>query len=159
MPETQFTTTEEWRPVVGYEGLYEISSRGRVRSFPRKGNYYRGRILKFGIGRGYLQVRLCRDGKLGSNKIHTLVAAAFIGPRPNATAEIRHLDGNKGNNNPANLKYGTKSENSQDRLRHGRHYQANKTHCVRGHPYNVANTRIRTTKAGGKWRVCLACWG
>lgn len=63
---------------------------------------------------GYLYVRL----RAKDRAIHRIVAATFLGPRPPGM-EVRHLDGNKRNNAPANLAYGTRSENIQDRARHG----------------------------------------
>jgi hypothetical protein len=67
---------------------------------------------------GYRQVGLSRDGKRHCRKVHRLVAERFIGPRP-AGMQIRHLDGTRTNNTPANLSYGTAIENQADRIVHG----------------------------------------
>jgi hypothetical protein len=125
-------THETWKPVVGYEGLYEVSDRGRVRTVPR--------ILKPGtLNHGHLHVNLWINRKGKTRTVHRLVAAAFIGPCPDGQ-EVRHLDGNPTNNAVENLKYGTRSENLLDRVRHGTHNNASKTHCKNGHEFTPENT-------------------
>jgi hypothetical protein len=84
--------------------------------------------------------------------VHPLVAAAFIGPRPDGM-EIRHLDGERFNNAAVNLCYGTPSENARDRVNHGRDAQARKTTCIRGHAYDDQNTYVAPTG----WRQCRPC--
>lgn len=114
--------TEEWRPVVGYEGQYEVSSIGRVRSLDRKakirGGAYRvvkGQALKpQKHSAGYRTVNL---GRRNQKLIHELVAAAFIGPKPEGS-EIRHLNGDPTDNAVNNLAYGTRSENMRDVARY-----------------------------------------
>lgn len=99
---------EEWKPVVGYEGLYEVSSYGRVRSLDRyvkgKGKSYwlrKGRVLSPGIkDDGYLVVRL--QGRMFY--IHRLVAQAFISSIDNLP-EVNHLDEDKTNNRVENLEW------------------------------------------------------
>lgn len=105
--------TEQWRPVVGWEGLYEVSSEGRVRSFRRGAN---GRILRPGIAsHGYPTVAL---GRGNTQSVHVLVAAAFIGPCPEGQ-EVRHRDGKRSNPKAENLRYGTRSQNINDAIRSG----------------------------------------
>lgn len=142
---------EQWRPVVGYEGLYEVSDLGRVRSLPRYGTI--GKLLKPGTAKrgGYLYVNLCRDGRPLNRTIHVLVAEAFLGPRPEGF-DVRHLDGNRLNCARANLAYGTRSENNLDAVRHGTHNKASKTCCPKGHPYDKANTRVYAGR-----RFCRTC--
>jgi hypothetical protein len=84
--------------------------------------------------------------------VHQAVAAAFLGARPDGLV-VRHLDGNPSNNSLMNLRYGTSAENAYDRIAHGRHAQANKTHCSRGHEFNEQNTH--RPASGG--RVCRTC--
>lgn len=109
---------EEWRPIPGYEGRYEVSSEGRVRSWARKDGPH---LRRPSTGdQRYHSVTLCRDGRHEQRAIHTLVALVFIGPRPEGM-EVRHLDGNSHNNRAANLTYGTHAENMLDQRRHGTH--------------------------------------
>ena len=95
------------------------------------------------------------EGREEQHSIYVLVALAFHGPRPVGPAgkEVRHLDGNKSNNRPENLAYGTRRENALDIVRHGQHREASKTECVNGHPFDEANTYMR--KDGS--RSCRAC--
>lgn len=148
-------TAETWRPFLGYEGFYEVSSIGRARSLTRmtRGGVRRGRVLSAipGIG-GYLLVRPSVNGQAKTRPIHQLVCEAWYGPRPEG-AVVRHLDGNRQNNTPGNLKWGTPAENSEDMLLHGTNWCANKTHCPAGHPYEGDNLAL---DADGN-RKCRAC--
>lgn len=129
------TASESWLPVPGYEGHYEVSDLGRVKSHKRSSP----RILKPGISTGgYPLVTLCLNGR-ATWLVHRLVMRAFVGAQPQGM-ETRHLDGNPTNNALSNLAYGSGSENQQDRLRHGTNHWALKTHCPRGHPYDQENT-------------------
>lgn len=148
---------ERWLPAVAWEGLYEVSDLGRVRSLTRwtPAGTRKGRLLKTNISpSGYPQLGFRRDGKSRTQAVHRLVAAAFLGPRPEGQ-EVRHLDGNKINNRLDNLAYGTPSENSLDSIRHGTHPSASKTHCKRGHLFDEENTIIRPGN-GRKCRMCEA---
>lgn len=128
---------ERWVPVRGYEGLYEVSDLGRVRSLPRPGT--RGVVLRPDVGGpGYPAVRLFRQGKKTHLNVHSLVAVAFLGPRP-AGGECRHLNGDQTDNRLVNLQWGTSAENSQDMMRHGR-TNARIEECPQGHAYDLENT-------------------
>lgn len=116
---------EQWRPIPGFDG-YEVSSLGRVRSYRRHGG--RGREL-LGTPRakkvhaastGYLSVTLQKpDGnRCGKYTVHTLVALAFLGPRPEGM-QVAHADGNRLNARLDNLRYATADENAEDKRRHG----------------------------------------
>src|ERR1022692_1435720 len=143
--------TERWLPVVGYEGLYDVSDLGRVRSLPRRN--CRGTVLRPTLTKlGYLRVEPCADGSGRKVMVHVLVAAAFHGPCPPGL-EVRHLDGNSQNNAASNLAYGTASENCLDMVQHGTHHKARVTHCPAKHEYKPANTYI--TPAGTRW--CKEC--
>jgi DNA-binding transcriptional LysR family regulator len=108
--------TERWLPVVRYEGLYEVSDWGRVRSLPR--NTTRGKILKPGLVNGYPHVILCQDGHRHGFFVHTLVLEAFVGLCP-AGQECRHGPGGKQDARLINLCWGTREENYADRFRDG----------------------------------------
>ena len=101
---------EKWLPVAGYEGLYEVSNCGRVRSLGRP--RHPGKVLSpFPKANNYLCVSLLKDKKREQAYIAHLVAAAFIGPRPGGLT-IDHKDGDKKNNCAWNLRYITQWENS-----------------------------------------------
>ena len=109
---------EHWLPVVGYEGLYEVSDLGRVKSLPRSGTP--GGILKPSINTGhpYLKVGLTRDCMTRSPKVHILVARAFLGPCREGF-EVCHGPGGPQDNRLANLSYGTHVKNMADQRRDG----------------------------------------
>jgi len=106
----QLDSDEKWLPVPGYEGVYEVSSHGRVKRVKKGRATFPGRILKGGSRDGYKYVLLCLNGKVSNVKIHPLVAAVFIGKRPN-NMEINHIDLNRSNNRADNLEYLTHKEN------------------------------------------------
>lgn len=114
-----------WLPVEVAPG-YEVSNAGEVRSVnrvvPEIGTsrvcFRNGKILKPWIDtRGYLSVQLQVDRKTKTFSVHRLVTAAFHGPSNGL--HVRHLDGNKLNNTPENLRWGTPQENADDKVRHG----------------------------------------
>jgi len=117
---------EKWAWVVGHEGRYDVSSLGRVRtyykSFGRNGRRlvdYPVDFLWPNIGpQGYGRIGI-HVGTSSSVSLHSLVLAAFVGPRPNG-AEILHGDGDPSNNELVNLRYGTQEENTKDWVRHAR---------------------------------------
>jgi hypothetical protein len=131
---------ERWLAVPGFEGFYEVSSHGRVRSCERSNTHFNKRVgvmtrcrraqIKSPSGgpNGYLSVRLYRDGRAHAFSVHALVCRAFLGERPSGQ-EVRHLDGERHNNRLDNLAYGTKAENAADRRAHGRQLSG------RAHPW------------------------
>lgn len=145
--------SEEWRPVVDFVGLYEVSSLGRVRSLPRW--KAPGGIRIPHVDRlGYHNYDLYAGGQREKRKAHRLVAEAFLGPRMTGQV-IRHLDGNPGNNTVQNLVYGTQSENLLDAVRHGRNVQAAQTHCKYGHEFTTENTYLIPPER--RRRECRTC--
>ena len=111
---------ESWKDVKGYEGFYQVSNKGQVKSLERLTEAKPGvlrkvskRILKPGINSsGYYSVVLCRNGKRKSVTVHRIVAEAFI-PKKAKKKDINHIDGNKRNNDSFNLEWCTESENSR----------------------------------------------
>lgn len=118
--------TETWLPVAGYEGLYEVSDLGRVRSLDTRVRTYqgtrarKGRILNFKPRPdGYRTVSLSRDSKVADFLVHRLVAAAFL-PNPTGTREINHVDFDRANNRASNLEWCSTRENRAHSKRAGR---------------------------------------
>lgn len=104
---------EEWRPVVGYEGLYEVSDHGRVKRVAPRRTGDSGNPIKVPTiaPSGYPTVSLYKKGTAQVGiAVHRLVAAAFIGPCP-AGKEVNHRDGDRQKNTPGNIEYVTRSEN------------------------------------------------
>jgi NUMOD4 motif./HNH endonuclease. len=98
---------EKLKDIKGYEGLYQASSIGKIKSLV--GRYSNVEFLKEGVTKaGYKTVSLCKDGRRTSKSVHRLIAETFLG---NSKLDINHKDGNKSNNNIENLEYVTKSEN------------------------------------------------
>lgn len=111
---------EIWKPVVGYEGRYEVSNMGRVYSV-RYRHHPGGRLLKLSpVPSGHLTVNLHAKDMKKTWHVHRLVMNAFVGPKPK-NLETRHLDGNPANNKLTNLEYATRSRNHMDVKWHGGH--------------------------------------
>jgi NUMOD4 motif-containing protein/HNH endonuclease len=159
----EHSAVERWLPVVGYEGFYEVSDQGRVRSVDRlvphdaAGNLRRRRgcILQPATdSRGRKRVHLRRDGVGTRLLVHHLVLTAFVGPRPPGLKGC-HDDGNTATNWLSNLRWDTQSENMLDKGRHGTDPQRNKTQCPRRHLLTMPNL-VRWLYRKGH-RYCLAC--
>jgi hypothetical protein len=133
-----------WKPIPSFEGLYEASYTGKIRSLDRIVVYtkrdgrkverrYKGKVLTPGLNtRGYEIVTLCdRNNKHHTRPVHRLVLETFDRLRAE-NEECRHLDGNIRNNSRSNLRWGTPAENTADKIAHGT--------CVRGS--RVGNSRL-----------------
>lgn len=152
----------EWVPIPGWEGYYEISAGGAIRSVARTtvssaGHRYRvrERLLKPWLAtRGYLTVSLTRDSKMTTRPVHRLMAEAFL-PNPGGLPVVRHLDDDKLNNALSNLAWGTQTDNLNDSVRNGTHHDAKKTHCIRGHEFTAENTYSPPSRP--KMRNCKTC--
>jgi hypothetical protein len=169
---------ERWRPVVGYEGLYEVSDTGRVRSLGRVDVLGRPRAPRLLTlqrdGEGYLKAVLTPLGRNGvaavtvQERVNVLVLEAFVGPRPNGHDSC-HENDIPDDNRLANLRWGTRSENHADAARNRRRLTVTNRaarrgtrgdqlagHCVRGHRLIAPNLTNPHPSRGGVAR-CLAC--
>jgi hypothetical protein len=165
-----WTMTEEWRRT-HLSALHEVSSFGRVRSWAVPGFWGRVRSAPVFLNpkpnkEGYRRVNLGRGVR---EFIHTLVATAFLEPRP-AGSEVRHLNGDPTDNRAENLAWGTALENAADRTRHGRmrvgvdHHSAKLTEDdirrIRAsldsisqiaRAFGVARKNVRAIRSGKAW--------
>ena len=143
---------EEWRPVIGYGGLYSVSNYGLVRRDQGFYNSAGPRPVTRYVGRGgYWNVHLWKENKMSTFNLHSLVAGAFIGPRPEGH-QVNHKDGDKLNPRSDNLEYVTPSGNSLHAFTMGLRWAVNKGArkplCYKGHAKRL------TPK--GQW-YCLVC--
>lgn len=154
---------EEWRPVVGYEGLYEVSNLGRVRGLdriiannrPGTTRTWRGRILRQTIrDTGHRTLHLARDGHPRARGVHCLVLEAFVGPCPPGM-EACHNNGIPNDNRLTNLRWDTRLANMLDRITHGTDPNARKLRCDRGHLLRAPN--LARCPQRPRSRHCLAC--
>lgn len=151
------TKKEVWKDVVGYEGLYEISSFGRLKRLKRTTlgksgvEYnYPELIIKGDYDKdGYIRTTMSKDKKKKTKKIHRLVAEAFI-PNPNNHPEVNHLDEIKDNNHVSNLEWTTTKGNANHGTRNER---------ITNHPNQLAKIngwkkRVRVTNLkSGKIKI------
>lgn len=147
---------EEWRPVVGFPD-YRVSSEGRVVSLRKWRGQAGPRLLRtHPNGFGYPVVQLYGCDGTHRNRVarlvHTLVATAFLGPRPEGM-EVCHFDGDPANPRLSNLRYDTPVANARDKVRHGTH-PGQQTHCVYGHEFNDVNTYFHEA---ARHRYCRPC--
>lgn len=150
---------EEWRDIPGYEGYYQASNTGRIRSVDRVvrrcgyGVRLTGVELKQTIRTqdGRHCVNLVKNSQERTRRVHRLVLLAFRGiPAPGLVC--CHNDGDVHNNHLSNLRWDTESSNQYDAVRHGTHPQASKTHCIKGHPLVPGNLYGSERK-----RTCRTC--
>ena len=134
-------TKEIWKDVKNYEGHYQVSNLGRVKSFKLN----RERIMKAGFDtKGYRQVSLSKDGEQKTRKVHQLVAVAFLGHTPcGYKLVVNHIDIDKLNNNVLNLEIVTVRENS------------NKKHIKSSSKF----VGVSWHKASNKWATQIAING
>lgn len=155
--------SEEWRPVVGFEGLYEVSSLGRVRSLPRltamkngRARHTRGGLLAAAIGDRYSSVCLKHEGRSRTVRVHVLVAESFLGPRPEGY-DVCHGNNDGHDNRLANLRYDTHRNNQRQMVADGRHGGKNDRACRNGHLRTEENTRWYHVGDGRRTRCCYDC--
>jgi hypothetical protein len=171
---------EEWRDIENYEGLYQVSNTGRVRSLCRRVvcahlgrvRWYCGRVLSARImGAGYLMVSLSRGGNVRGFYVHRLVCLAFHGA-PQPGQEVDHGDGDRTNAHSYNLRWATSAENAQDKVLHGTHNRGERSpvallswsdvHAIRTKTslthreaaalYGVARETVRHIRANRAWK-------
>ena len=165
-----------WKDVVGYEGYYQVSNLGRVRSLDveiiNKNNFksiHRGRMMKiYNNPKGYSGLTLCKNQRKKFCLVHRLVADAFI-PNPNNLPQINHIDENAHNNKADNLEWCTQSYNNN----YGNHNKKLSETQINNRPWQRAvvcvdtgvcycscrdasrNTGIR---ASGIWKACAGLY-
>lgn len=153
-----------WVTVPGYEGLYEVSSDGRVRSLPRDIVSWKGRwrtdIYEMkqrpGNEYGHASVSLTdAQGRTRKKWVHRLVAIAHI-PNPEGHPYVLHGPAGKANNSVENLRWGTAQQNSDDVKAHGTQpVYVPMTHCRHGHEFTPENTYIAPSRP--RERMCREC--
>lgn len=152
--------TEDWLWVAGFEGLYEVSKFGGIRSVARTVTELSGRVrrwqlklIKANVRRdGYLQVTLSKDGRIYTRRFHTLVAAAFCKNQYGSEC-VNHMDGDKENNRADNLEWTTFSWNNSHALALG----LRKTVCGERHVQAKLSEKqvmeIRSRRSEPRWKV------
>jgi hypothetical protein len=156
--------TEQWRAIPGYEGYYEASSIGRVRSVARSVAAVRGgktviwnlksKNIRPRSKLGYSQVTLSVAAVHRHFRVHRLVLESFVGPCPDGM-EALHANDIRDDNRLENLRWGTRTENLHDMVRNGNHHGAKKTNCKRGHPFVGEN--VKPQSSSGQGRACREC--
>ena len=154
----------EWRPIYGYEGLYEISNHGGVRAIRRQGTD--GRDLKLRLSRrGYFCISLCKNGNYKTHMVHRLVASAFI-RNPCGYPCVNHKDENKVNNNADNLEWCTVQYNNNYGTARTRASVKRYKPCIGTWPngetkkYNSCTLASKDTgiSQGNIWGACNGLW-
>ena len=142
--------TEIWKDVVGYEGLYQVSNLGRVRSLDvvdRLGRLHKGKIrVSKDNGTGYQTLPLKHDGKQKMVTVHRMVAIAFV-DNPYNLPEVNHIDGDKTNNRASNLEWCDRRYNVKHAVKNGLHtyFGQRKVMCVE------LNRVFESVKDAEKW--------
>lgn len=153
--------SEIWKPVVGFEDIYEVSDRGRVRRVAPASGAQPGHVLKPQTGRGgHQRVNLHRDGAAVSGQVHTLVARAFIGERPGRGWYVAHRNGDKADNRAGNLAWRPRATIAPRRKLTPEQARAIRTRYAAGgvtlaelaREYGVSLTAVGQVTAGRTWR-------
>ena len=166
---------EIWLPIAGYEGIYDVSSLGRVRSHYRNGKHSEDRCLKPFMRRRYPCVNLRKHLRAKSIPIHRLVLETFIGKRP-LGMQCGHSNGNCNDARLCNLRWITQVENEHDKRQHGtallgeRHHQAKVTNEQARHiaqsqlptrvlskQYSLSRSQIQRIRNGSYWKEIVQC--
>lgn len=144
---------EIWKDISGYEGIYQVSNMGNVRSLDRldnRGRITHGRELAHKRdGGNYHQVALCKDGKQIYRHIHRLVCEAFL-PNPDNKPTVNHIDENKDNNRLDNLEWATYKENA--------HHGTRMARCYGHRDYRAIGRKIAEGyRRNGRCRKVMQC--
>lgn len=152
---------EIWKDIFGYEGLYQVSNFGNVRSLDRavwcspsatRGSYkmkVKGRALNFSKSvDGYLRVALSKNSKSATTPVHRLVASHFI-PNPGMLDQVNHIDGDKTNNYVDNLEWCTQVENARHAVKHGLFHPHNEREVI-GTDANGNEFRFKSAAEAGR---------
>jgi hypothetical protein len=150
---------EEWRTIPGYEGFYEASSEGRIRSVDRMVDTYshrgarptkqrrKGKVLSQNIGpHGYLLTCLTVHGRSATKRVNVLVCAAFHGSRPDEM-DACHCDGDRLNNRADNMRWDTPFGNAADKIAHGTEARGARNGNAKLRPDQVLAIRASTSSA------------
>ncbi len=145
------TDDEKWLPVTEFVGLYEVSSKGRVRSMRRHGYVLHSNPT---TRSPYLYVKIVVNMKLHNRSVHRLVALAFV-PNPRGVGQVNHIDGDKMNNSAENLEWVTCSENHRHAFNLGlRTIDSAKTFTGKKNSYAVSGFHnVSFDKSRGKWKA------
>lgn len=149
--------SEQWKAVPGYEGLYEVSDQGNIRSLDRlsaDGRRLKGKpVAQASDAGGYRLTWLHKNSKRQMFIVHRLVLSAFVGPCPEGM-EGCHDNGDPADNRLENLRWDTKSANCLQKVDHGTHNLSRLTECKRGHKLSGPNVY---RSPGVNRRGCRAC--
>lgn len=154
-------STLTFRPLPEWEGYYAVTPDGRVFALERSVPGRPGRLInrkqlelkQYVTKSGHSYVALTRQNRKRNLFVHRAVLMAYVGPCPEGL-EACHNDGDPSNNTVGNLRWDTHSANTFDKVRHGRHPMAKKTHCIHGHPFTPENTYHPPGRVG---RYCITC--
>lgn len=166
---------EIWKDIDGFEGYYQVSNLGRVKSLERIriANNGKSETAQFQVKekilaiskqtQGYSQVNLCKDGTQKTHRLNRLVAITFI-PNPENKPEVNHIDGNKDNNCVSNLEWVTSKENTRHKLTHGLNKTRSRAVLKVDDNGNVVAEFDSIKSAaesvnGSKGNICMACKG
>lgn len=167
------TEPENWVDIPGYEGIYQVSPNGSIRSVSRidaLGRKWKSQIKKHhNHNGGYLSASLCKDGVKKHHLVHRLIASSFI-ENPESLPVVNHIDGNKHNNSLSNLEWCSYADNNKHAHKVGMNFISEKNRVVNSirmkkqKPWlkreSVSNNPsgmpgIVREKTTGHWRVCI----